>query len=69
MGWIVAFVTIIALVVLGFALRDSEGDKGWRDQADGFKGTTGARRNSRRVAADVGHYSGRWPGAGRRGSI
>jgi hypothetical protein len=37
MGWIVAFVTIIARVMLGFPLRDSEGDKGWRDQADGLR--------------------------------
>jgi hypothetical protein len=37
MGWIVAFVTITALFILGFMLRRLEGDKGWRDQAEGLR--------------------------------
>jgi hypothetical protein len=34
MGWIVALVTIPALVMLGIMLWRREGDKGWRDQAE-----------------------------------
>ena len=34
MGWIVALVTIPALVMLGIMLRRLEGDRGWRDQAE-----------------------------------
>jgi hypothetical protein len=37
MGWIVALVTIPALVVLCFVLWRLEGDKGWRDQAEGLR--------------------------------
>jgi hypothetical protein len=40
MGWIVALVAIPALVMLGFILWRTEGDKGWRDQR--FAGATGA---------------------------
>jgi hypothetical protein len=37
MGWIVALVTIGALVMLGFILRLPEAEKGWRDQAEGLR--------------------------------
>ncbi len=37
MGWIAALVMIPALVMLGFMLRSLEGDKGWRDQAEGLR--------------------------------
>jgi hypothetical protein len=37
MGWITALVTISALVMLGAMLRRLEGDKGWRDQAEGLR--------------------------------
>jgi hypothetical protein len=37
MGWIVALVTIPALVMLGIMLCRREGDKGWRDQAEGLR--------------------------------
>ena len=37
MGWIVALVTIPALVMLGIMLWRPEGDKGWRDQAEGLR--------------------------------
>jgi hypothetical protein len=37
MGWIAALVMISALVMLGFMLWRLEGDKGWRDQADGLR--------------------------------
>ena len=37
MGWIVALVTIPALVMLGIMLRRLEGDRGWRDQAEGLR--------------------------------
>ena len=37
MGWVVALVTISALVILGFTLWRLEGDKGWRDQAEGLR--------------------------------
>jgi hypothetical protein len=38
MGWAVALVTIPAVVMLGVMLwRLVEGDKGWRDQAEGLR--------------------------------
>lgn len=37
MGWIVALVTIPTLVMLGVMLRRQEGDRGWRDQAEGLR--------------------------------
>jgi hypothetical protein len=37
MGWIVALVTIPALVMLGIMLWCRERDKGWRDQAEGLR--------------------------------
>jgi hypothetical protein len=37
MGWIVAIVTIPALAMLCFMLWRREGDKGWRDQAEGLR--------------------------------
>ena len=37
MGWIVALVTISALVMLGIMLWRREGDNGWRDQAEGLR--------------------------------
>jgi hypothetical protein len=37
MGWIAAIVTIPALAMLGFMLRRLEGDRGWRDQAEGLR--------------------------------
>jgi hypothetical protein len=37
MGWIVALVTIPVLVMLGVILWRLEGDKGWRDQAEGLR--------------------------------
>ena len=37
MGWIVALLTIPALVMLGLTLWCLEGDKGWRDQAEGLR--------------------------------
>ena len=37
MGWIVALLTIPALVMLVLTLWRLEGDKGWRDQAEGLR--------------------------------
>jgi hypothetical protein len=37
MGWIAALVTIPALIMLGAMLWHPEGDKGWRDQAEGLR--------------------------------
>jgi hypothetical protein len=37
MGWIGALLTISALVMLGFMRWRVEGDKGWRDQAEGLR--------------------------------
>ena len=37
MGWIAALVMIPALVMLGAILWRPEGDKGWRDQAEGLR--------------------------------
>jgi hypothetical protein len=37
MGWIAALVMIPALVILGVVLWRLEGDKGWRDQAEGLR--------------------------------
>jgi hypothetical protein len=37
MGWAVALVTIPALVMLGVMLWRPDGDKGWRDQAEGLR--------------------------------
>ena len=37
MGWIAALVTIPALVILGVMLWRLEGDKGWRDEAEGLR--------------------------------
>jgi hypothetical protein len=37
MGWIVALVTIPAVVMLCFMLRRLEGDQAWRDQAEGLR--------------------------------
>jgi hypothetical protein len=37
MGWVVALVTITALAMLGFMLWRVDGDKGWRDQAEGLR--------------------------------
>jgi hypothetical protein len=37
MGWVVALVTICALAMLGFMFWRLEGDKGWRDQAEGLR--------------------------------
>jgi hypothetical protein len=37
MGWIAALVMIPALAMLGFVLWRLEGDKGWRDQAEGLR--------------------------------
>ncbi len=36
MGWVVAVVTIPALVMLGIMLWRRVGDNGWRDQAEGL---------------------------------
>jgi hypothetical protein len=45
MGWIAALVMIPALAMLGIMLWRPEGDKGWRDQAEGLRdsSTTGFR--------------------------
>jgi hypothetical protein len=37
MGWIVALVTIPAIVVLGVLLWRLSGDQGWHDQAEGLR--------------------------------
>jgi hypothetical protein len=37
MGWVITLVTIPALVMLGFSLWRLEGDKGWRDEAEGLR--------------------------------
>ena len=37
MGWVVALVTIPTLVMLGLMLSRVDGDKGWRDQAEGLR--------------------------------
>jgi hypothetical protein len=37
MGWIVALVMIPALAMLSFMLSRPQGDKGWRDQAEGLR--------------------------------
>jgi hypothetical protein len=37
MGWIAALVTIPAVAMLGITLLRLEGDKGWRDQAEGLR--------------------------------
>ena len=37
MGWIVALVTIPAVVMLGVMLWRLKGDQGWRDQAEGLR--------------------------------
>jgi hypothetical protein len=37
MGWIAALVMIPALAMLAFMLWRLEGDKGWRDQAEGLR--------------------------------
>jgi hypothetical protein len=37
MGWVVALVAIIALVMLGFILSRAEVEKDWRDQANGLR--------------------------------
>ncbi|HSU99820.1 MAG TPA: hypothetical protein VLI91_06925 [Roseiarcus sp.] len=37
MGWIAALVTISAVAMLGVTLWRREGDKGWRDQAEGLR--------------------------------
>jgi hypothetical protein len=37
MGWIVALVTVPALVMLGITLWRQEGVNGWRDQAEGLR--------------------------------
>jgi hypothetical protein len=37
MGWIATLVTIPALAMLCFVLWRREGDKGWRDQAEGLR--------------------------------
>jgi hypothetical protein len=44
MGWIAALVMIPALIMLGMLWRP-EGDKAWRNQAEGLR-ATGARRTS-----------------------
>jgi hypothetical protein len=41
MGWIVALVTIPAFVMLGLTLWRLQGDKGWRDQAEGLRERSG----------------------------
>ena len=50
MVWIAVFVTISALVLLGFTLRRLEGDKGWRDQAEGLRERLGHEGLPRRGA-------------------
>ena len=37
MGWIAALVTIPAIAMLGVTFWRMEGDKGWRDQAEGLR--------------------------------
>jgi hypothetical protein len=37
MGWIAVLVTIPALAILAFLLWRLEGDKAWRDQAEGLR--------------------------------
>jgi hypothetical protein len=37
MALVVTLVTITALVILGVMLRRPEGDKAWRDQAEGLR--------------------------------
>jgi len=37
MGWIAALATISASVVVGFIVWRLEGDRGWRDQAEGLR--------------------------------
>ena len=37
MGWIAAQITIPALATLGVMLWRLEGDKGWRDEAEGLR--------------------------------
>jgi hypothetical protein len=36
-GWIAAFVMVPAFLMLGVILWRLEGDKGWRDQAEGLR--------------------------------
>jgi hypothetical protein len=37
MDWVVALTTIPALFMLGLTLWRLQGDKGWRDQAEGLR--------------------------------
>ena len=37
MGWIAALITIPAVATLGVMLWRLEGDKGWRDEAEGLR--------------------------------
>jgi hypothetical protein len=37
MGWIAALVTIPPLIMLSVLLWRLQGDKGWRDQAEGLR--------------------------------
>jgi hypothetical protein len=37
MGWAVALVTIPAFVMLGVMLWRLDGDRGWRDEAEGLR--------------------------------
>ncbi len=37
MGWIAALVTIPALVILAVIFWRLDGDRGWRDQAEGLR--------------------------------
>ena len=52
MGWIVALVTIPAVVMLCFMLRRLEGDKGMARPGGGLAGATGAKKLSWRLMRD-----------------
>ena len=47
MAWIAVLITIPALVMLGFMLWRLDGDKGWRDQAEGLRERLGREGHPR----------------------
>ena len=60
MGWVVALVAIIALVMLGFILSRAEVEKDWRDQdCDSDSHTTVYRvLHTKTIAMRVMHTTG-----------
>ena len=64
MGWVAALVTIPAIAMLGVTNWRMEGDKGWRDQAEGLQEATGAERALPRWPPTTG--SPRWRAAEKR---